>query len=65
MENQTVNHITINGRYRIVFEKAAGVKTGDGFKVEANSDDLEEAQRDALALYQFAKDNTKGEDNAN
>ena len=54
MENQQVTHIYLNSRYRIVFEKASGIKTGDGFKVEANGDDLTSVQEDAELLYNYA-----------
>ena len=53
MENQQITHIYLNSRYRIVFEKASGVKTGDGFKVEANGDDLTSVQEDAELLYNY------------
>ena len=54
MENQQVTHIYLNSRYRIIFEKASGVKTGDGFKVEANGDDLTSVQEDIELLYNYA-----------
>ena len=47
--------IQVNGKYRIVIEKAAGVKTGDGFKVEANGDDMLAVETDAACLYDKAK----------
>lgn len=52
---EEVRHITVNGKYRIKIEKAAGVKTGDGFCVEANSDNIEEVQREAQTLYNAMK----------
>jgi hypothetical protein len=55
MEQSEVKHITVNGKYRICIEKAAGVKTGDGFKVEANSDNIDECQNDAMAMYNAMK----------
>ena len=45
----------INERYKCIFEKAASsTKQIDGFKVEANSDDADEAMRDAVKLYKEA-----------
>ena len=55
MEEQVVTHITQNGRFRIVIEKAAGIKTGDGFKVEANGDELTVLKQDVSYLYDLAK----------
>ena len=55
MEEQVVTHITQNGRFRIVIEKAAGIKTGDGFKVEANGDTLTAVKEDVYYLYDAAK----------
>ena len=48
-----VTHQTINGKYRIVFERSA-VKGIDGFKVEANGDEKEQVVKDAQALYEDA-----------
>jgi len=56
-EKTEVYHI--NSKYRIVFEKAAGVKTGDGFKVEANGDDIDGVEKDAKALYDYATEATR------
>ncbi len=53
MENQTVTHITVNGKYRIQLERSA-VKGVDGFKVEANGDDMTLVKADADNLYAFA-----------
>ena len=53
MEEQVIIHK--DSKYRVVFERAAGVKTGDGFKVEANGDDIGSVQDDAQALYEAAK----------
>ncbi len=50
---QVVTHINQNQRYRIVIERAA-VKGIDGFKVEANGDDLSMVETDAKRLYQYA-----------
>lgn len=54
-ERQTVTHITENGRYRIMIERAASTKGIDGFKVEANGDSMEDVAADANALYETAK----------
>ncbi|MFA6271324.1 MAG: hypothetical protein WC657_09060 [Candidatus Paceibacterota bacterium] len=40
MENQTVTHQTINGKYRMVIERAASTKGVLGYKVETNGDNL-------------------------
>jgi len=52
MENQihtaTVTHTTQNGRYRVVFERAASSTNGIlGWKVESNSDSKNDALADA------------------
>ncbi len=53
--NETkVIHQTINSRYRVVFERSA-VKGIDGFKVEANGDDIEAVRKDANDLYNYAQ----------
>jgi hypothetical protein len=52
---QEVKHITVNGKYRITIEKAAGTKSGDGFKVEANDDDIDKVQQEAMAMYNAMK----------
>ncbi len=54
MENQEVQHITVNGKYRVVFEKAASANKIDGFKVEANGDDIQQVMIDAHNLYDDA-----------
>lgn len=54
MPIQTVQHQTINGKYRVVFEKAASANKIDGFKIEVNSDSLFECTEHAKDLYQFA-----------
>ena len=53
MEETNVTHQTINGKYRVVFERSA-VKGIDGFKVEANGDNIESVTKDATALYIYA-----------
>jgi hypothetical protein len=55
MEEQTVNHYQINGKYRIVIERAASTKGVDGFKVEANGDDIDAVKLDAERLYSSAR----------
>jgi len=52
---EEIKHYQVNGKYRIVIEKAAGVKTGDGFKVEANGDDMLTVETDAAFLYDKAR----------
>jgi hypothetical protein len=54
-DHNTVTHIQENGKYRIKIEKAAGVKTGDGFTVEANADSLADLWPDIDNLYQGAQ----------
>ncbi len=55
---ETVTHINQNQRYRIVIERAASTKGIDGFKVEANGDDLLQVLADVHLLYSGAKDKT-------
>ncbi len=57
MENPKVEqyHYQVNGRYRIMIERAASTKGVDGFKVEANGDDIGQVQADANTLYSMAK----------
>jgi len=50
---EEVKHYQVNGKYRIVFERSA-VKGIDGFKVEANDDDLDQVELFAQALYHYA-----------
>ena len=52
MEETTIYHV--NGKYRVVFERSA-VKGIDGFKVEANGDDIESVRKDANDLYNYAQ----------
>jgi len=54
MENTTVTHIQQNGKYRMQIERSA-TKGIDGFKVEANGDDMAQVKAEALALYEDAK----------
>ena len=37
---ETVTHQTINGKYRLVIERAASTKGVLGYKVEVNGDEL-------------------------
>lgn len=50
-ENQEVKHITVNGKYRVVFEKAASANKIDGFKIEANGDNIKDVMIEAQLLY--------------
>ena len=55
MENETlVTHQTINGKYRIQFERVGSANKTDGVKVEINGDDLEEVETEARAAYEWA-----------
>jgi len=47
---EEVNHYQINQRYKVQFERSA-VKGVDGFKVEANGDDMDGTMADAVKLY--------------
>ncbi len=49
-ENQVVYHQTINGKYRVVIERAATAKGILGYKIEANNDDITAALADAQEL---------------
>jgi len=50
MEPQEIRHYQIGTKYRVQFERSA-VKGVDGFKVEANGDELEQIKKDAYDLY--------------
>ena len=50
---EEVKHIQVNGKYRVQFERSA-VKGVDGFKVEANGDNMDEVVEDAKKLYSYA-----------
>jgi len=54
-QGQQVTHIHKDSKYRIVFERGA-VKGVDGFKVEVQGDDLNDAQLQAFALFDWAKE---------
>jgi len=55
---EEVKHYQVNGKYRVVFERSA-VKDRDGFKVEANDDDADNALEIATILYNQATLTTK------
>ena len=55
MDKQTVLHTIENGKYKIVFERAASTKGVDGFKIEANGDDMEALKEEAKSLYGYAR----------
>jgi len=48
---ETVEHRNIGQKYRIVIERAASTKGIDGFKVEANGDDITEIENEIDTLY--------------
>lgn len=52
--SEEVRHIQVNGKYRVCFERS-GVKGIDGFKVEANDDDIDIVLAKAEYLYIQAK----------
>ena len=56
---EEIRHITENGKYRMVIERAASTKGIDGFKVEANGDIKEQVLLDVLSLYKEAIELTK------
>jgi hypothetical protein len=58
MENQEVKHYQVNGKYRIVIERAASTKGVDGFKIEVNNDDLNLALDESHTLYEAMKSRT-------
>ncbi len=49
-----VNNYQIDRKYTVKFSRAAGVKTGDGFEVEANGDNIDLVKVDAETLYNYA-----------
>ena len=57
--SETVNHIQVGVKYRIVIERAASTKGIDGFKVEANGDDIQQVEVDIDRLYTDAQLITK------
>ncbi len=50
---ELVVHTTENGKYKVQFEQAA-TKGVLGFKVEANSDDIEKCKSDSTELLAYA-----------
>ena len=52
---EVVNHINVGQKYRIVIERAASTKGIDGFKVEANGDDVSQVEADIEKLYKDAQ----------
>jgi len=52
---EQVIHINQGQKYRMVIERAASTKGVDGFKVEANGDDMAEVEADIEKLYINAK----------
>ncbi len=48
---ETVTHINQGQKYRIVIERAASTKGEDGFKVEANGDEISLVTLDVRSLY--------------
>lgn len=52
--SQKVEHQTINGKYRVVFEKAASANKIDGFKIEVNGDSLADVCYESRTLYSWA-----------
>ena len=54
----TTIHQTINGKYRMVIERAPSTKGIDGFKVEVNSDDMYNLVKESQILYDKAKSMT-------
>ena len=52
---EEIKHYQVNGRYRVIYERAASTKGVDGFRVEANGDDIDETRKDAMVLYEHAK----------
>ena len=55
--SSVVTHINQGQTYRIVVERSA-VKGVDGFKVEANGDNLDDVELDVSRMYNFAKNAT-------
>jgi hypothetical protein len=52
--SEEVKHIQVNEKYRMQIERSA-TKGIDGFKVEANGDDMKSVEVDAAILYAAAK----------
>ena len=52
---EIVNNYQVDRKYTVKFSRAAGVKSGDGFEVEANGDNIDLVKVDAETLYKYAK----------
>lgn len=59
--SEEVKHIQVNGKYRMQIERSA-TKGIDGFKVEANGDDMILVEADAVILYNKVKGMTATND---
>jgi hypothetical protein len=57
MNVQIVEHYQINQRYKIQFDRTS-TKGIDGYKIEANGDNIETVQNDAEILKTFAESKT-------
>ena len=55
---EEIRHYQVNQRYRVVIERAASTKGVDGFKVEANGDELDIVEQDAKILFNWAAELT-------
>ena len=53
---EIANNYQVDRKYTVKFSRAAGVKTGDGFEVEANGDNIDLVSVDANTLYQWAQE---------
>ena len=58
MDIQEVKHYQINGKYSIKITKAAGVKTGLGYEIEAHGDDSGEVVESINWLKKHAEELT-------
>ncbi len=56
---EEVKHYQVNGKYRIVIERAASTKGTLGYKVEANGDDYDSVIGD-IAILKLAAEVTAG-----
>jgi len=62
MDNVIVIHTYPNSRYKVVFERSASSTKGiDGFKVEANGDEIAQVEKEASELYTYAQIKTSPE----
>ena len=56
MDNdQIVTHVTENGKYRMVIKRAASTEGVLGYKVEANSDNIDHVAEDIAVLKMQAE----------